>query len=208
MGLHSGIDVRIKILPSEPNTGIIFKRTDLQKNNIVIPDVFNVCSTFLCTTISNEYGVKVSTIEHLMGAFYGLGIDNVTDSKYYEHGIGLANIDPLVMAQGAQNLNMMIKAVSGTLGESDLFDVGKAMKQSSATDIMPNLKNAVAAKTANDQAVAGSGGGDISNVNAQDMSTNTTIMPGGGGGGGEPGTAHVPQNSGRASETDNPFVMF
>jgi UDP-3-O-[3-hydroxymyristoyl] N-acetylglucosamine deacetylase len=76
VGLHSGIDVRIKILPSEPNTGIIFKRTDLQKNNIVIPDVFNVCSTFLCTTISNEYGVKVSTIEHLMGAFYGLGIDN------------------------------------------------------------------------------------------------------------------------------------
>jgi hypothetical protein len=158
----------------------------------------------------------LDSLPDLEGALYGgahakklgLGIDNVTDSKYYEHGIGLANIDPLVMAQGAQNLNMMIKAVSGTLGESDLFDVGKAMKQSSATDIMPNLKNAVAAKTANDQAVAGSGGGDISNVNAQDMSTNTTIMPGGGGGGGEPGTAHVPQNSGRASETDNPFVMF
>ena len=76
VGLHTGIEVSINILPSEPNTGIIFKRTDLKDNNIVIPNVYNVSNATLCTTISNEYGVSVSTIEHLMGALFGLGIDN------------------------------------------------------------------------------------------------------------------------------------
>ena len=76
IGLHSGKEVSLKIKPGNPNTGIIFKRVDLYKNNEVLPKVFNVTSAFLCTTISNEYGVKVSTIEHLMGALFGLGIDN------------------------------------------------------------------------------------------------------------------------------------
>ena len=76
VGLHTGKEVSIDILPSEPNTGILFKRTDLKKNNLVVPNVYNVSNATLCTTISNEYGVSVSTIEHLMGAFYGLGIDN------------------------------------------------------------------------------------------------------------------------------------
>ena len=66
----------ITIKPAEPNTGIIFKRTDLEKNNIIIPNLFNVSSAVFCTTISNEHDVSVSTIEHLMGAFYGMGIDN------------------------------------------------------------------------------------------------------------------------------------
>ena len=76
VGLHTGKEVSVNILPSEPNTGILFKRTDLKKNNLVVPNVYNVSNATLCTTISNEYGVSVSTIEHLMGAFYGLGIDN------------------------------------------------------------------------------------------------------------------------------------
>ena len=76
VGVHTGVEVNLEIFPSEPNTGIIFKRTDLKKNNVVIPNFKNVTDTPLCTTISNEYGVKVSNIEHLMGAFYGLGIDN------------------------------------------------------------------------------------------------------------------------------------
>ena len=76
VGLHTGKEVSINILPSEPNTGILFKRTDLKENNIIVPNVYNVSNATLCTTISNEYGVSVSTIEHLMGAFYGLGIDN------------------------------------------------------------------------------------------------------------------------------------
>ena len=76
IGLHSGKEVTLKILPAEPNTGIQFKRTDLQSDNIVIPSVFNVSSTNLCTTISNDAGVKISTIEHLMSALFTLGVDN------------------------------------------------------------------------------------------------------------------------------------
>ena len=76
VGLHSGKKVKIKIIPAAPNSGIIFKRIDLKENNFVIPNVYNVSSASFCTTISNEHNVSVSTIEHLMGAFYGLGIDN------------------------------------------------------------------------------------------------------------------------------------
>ena len=76
IGIHTGKNVNLNILPASPNTGIIFKRVDLNKNNIVFPNYANVCDTTLCTTISNEYGIKVSTLEHLMGALYGVGIDN------------------------------------------------------------------------------------------------------------------------------------
>ena len=76
VGLHSGKNVQMRILPGLPNSGIQFKRIDISNNNIVIPSVFNVTNATLCTTISNEYGVKVSTIEHLMAALFGLGIDN------------------------------------------------------------------------------------------------------------------------------------
>ena len=64
------------IKPSNPNTGIIFKRIDLDINNIIYPNFSNVSNTSLNTTISNEFGIKVSTIEHLMGALFGLGVDN------------------------------------------------------------------------------------------------------------------------------------
>ena len=76
VGLHSGKTVQVCIKPSEPNTGIIFKRIDLEKDNLIIPNFSKVSNTSLNTTISNEMGVKVSTIEHLMGALFGLGIDN------------------------------------------------------------------------------------------------------------------------------------
>ncbi len=76
IGVHSGQKVKLDILPASPNTGIVFKRIDLKKNNIIYPNYSNVTDTTLCTTISNEFGVKVSTIEHLMGALYGIGVDN------------------------------------------------------------------------------------------------------------------------------------
>ncbi len=76
VGLHSGKKVKIDIHPSRPNSGIIFKRVDVQKDNIILPNVFNVSNASFCTTVSNESGLSVSTIEHLMGAFYGIGIDN------------------------------------------------------------------------------------------------------------------------------------
>ena len=77
VGLHSGLNVNLSLKPAEPNTGILFKRIDLKENNILIPSFLNVTNTSLNTTISNDCGVKVSTIEHLMGAFSGLGVDNV-----------------------------------------------------------------------------------------------------------------------------------
>ena len=76
VGLHTGKEVKMNIFPAEPNLGIVFKRIDLNNNNIVIPSVYNVSKASFCTTISNEFGVEVSTIEHLMGAMYILGVDN------------------------------------------------------------------------------------------------------------------------------------
>ena len=77
IGLHTGKSVHLNLIPSPPNTGIIFKRIDIKENNIVLPSFENVVDTTLCTTLSNEHGVKVSTVEHLMGALYGLGVDNL-----------------------------------------------------------------------------------------------------------------------------------
>ena len=76
VGLHTGANVTMTVKPAKPNSGILFKRIDLRENNIIIPNIFNVSSAVFCTTISNENRASVSTIEHLMGALYGLGIDN------------------------------------------------------------------------------------------------------------------------------------
>ena len=76
IALHSGLNVNVSIKPAKPNFGIVFKRVDLSENNIVYPNFMNVSNTSLNTTIQNEFGAKISTIEHLMGALFGLGIDN------------------------------------------------------------------------------------------------------------------------------------
>ena len=76
VALHSGLNVNVCIKPAEPNFGIVFKRVDLKNNNFVYPNFMNVTNTSLNTTVENQFGVKVSTIEHLMGALFGLGIDN------------------------------------------------------------------------------------------------------------------------------------
>ena len=77
IGLHSGKEVVMTLFPAPPNTGIIFKRSDLKNNNLIYPSVFNVSSASYCTKLSNENGVSVSTVEHLMAALCGLGIDNL-----------------------------------------------------------------------------------------------------------------------------------
>ena len=76
IGLHSGKPAKICVKPSSPDSGIVFKRIDLKDNNLIYPNFMNVSNTALNTTISNSNGVKVSTIEHLMGALFGIGIDN------------------------------------------------------------------------------------------------------------------------------------
>ena len=65
----------MRILPSPPNSGVVFKRVDLKNNNFISANFQNVSNANLCTTITNEFGVSVSTIEHLMAAMYGKGVD-------------------------------------------------------------------------------------------------------------------------------------
>ena len=76
VGLHNGLEVNLTIKPLESNTGIIFKRVDINNNNIIHANFKNVVEPILCTKLKNEKGVTVSTVEHLMAAFYGEGIDN------------------------------------------------------------------------------------------------------------------------------------
>ncbi len=76
VALHSGLNVNLKVKPANPDFGIVFKRIDLENNNLVYPNFANVSNTSLNTTIENEFGASVSTIEHLMGALFGLGVDN------------------------------------------------------------------------------------------------------------------------------------
>jgi len=78
VGLHNGIRANLCLKPAEVNSGIKFKRTDLDDGkNIILANYKNVHSAVLCTKIANSYGASVSTIEHLMAAFYLEGIDNV-----------------------------------------------------------------------------------------------------------------------------------
>jgi UDP-3-O-[3-hydroxymyristoyl] N-acetylglucosamine deacetylase len=77
IGLHSGRSVNVTLLPADADTGIQFVRLDVAENHSVIPAYYlNVSDTMLGTTIKNAYGVTVSTIEHLMAALWGAGIDN------------------------------------------------------------------------------------------------------------------------------------
>ena len=76
IGLHTGKKSKIRVRSGEANTGIIFKRVDLNKNNLVKAIYRNVSSAKLCTTLENEHGVKVSTVEHLLAAIYFANIDN------------------------------------------------------------------------------------------------------------------------------------
>ena len=78
VGLHNGIKVNLCLKPAEINSGIKFKRTDVDNTKSIIEASYkNVSSPVLCTKIKNSHGVSVSTIEHLMAAFYLEAIDNV-----------------------------------------------------------------------------------------------------------------------------------
>ena len=76
VGLHSGLKSVIKIIPADENYGIVFKRTELEQNKIINANFENVSSAKLCTTIQNSFNVSISTVEHLLAAFYITGIDN------------------------------------------------------------------------------------------------------------------------------------
>lgn len=77
IGLHTGRRVSMAIQPAGPGTGIQFHRIDAEPGRRVIQAHWsNVTDTRLCTVIGNPWGVTVSTVEHLMAAFTGCGIDN------------------------------------------------------------------------------------------------------------------------------------
>ncbi len=76
IGLHNGEEVNLTIKPAKSNTGITFKRIDISGNNLINANFKNVVEPVLCTKLINENGVSISTVEHLMAAFYGEGIDN------------------------------------------------------------------------------------------------------------------------------------
>ena len=78
VGLHNGVNANLSLKPAEANFGIKFKRVDVDEDKSIIDANYeNVNSPILCTKIKNKYGISVSTIEHLMAAFYIEGIDNV-----------------------------------------------------------------------------------------------------------------------------------
>ena len=77
IGLHSGKKATLTIYPGAEDQGIVFKRIDLQKDNVIFADYKSVSSARLCTTLENEVGAKVSTVEHLLAALYISEIDNV-----------------------------------------------------------------------------------------------------------------------------------
>lgn len=75
IGLHSGAKTSLTLRPAPENSGIVFHRTDL--SGALIPaQVGNVVDTRLCTTLTNQDDARVSTVEHLLAAFSGLGVDN------------------------------------------------------------------------------------------------------------------------------------
>ena len=76
VGLHNGLNADLVINPAKENFGIKFCRVDLSENNLINANFKNVVEPILCTKISNKDGVTVSTVEHLMAALYGEGIDN------------------------------------------------------------------------------------------------------------------------------------
>jgi UDP-3-O-[3-hydroxymyristoyl] N-acetylglucosamine deacetylase len=76
VGLHTGVRVELMLRPAPPNTGIVFHRTDLPQAVTIVADARNVGDTRLSSTLEKD-GARISTVEHLMSALAGLGIDNL-----------------------------------------------------------------------------------------------------------------------------------
>lgn len=76
IGLHSGKTVNMNLRPAEPDTGIVFKRSDLPGATLIPGDIHHVVDTTMCTTVGNGQAT-ISTVEHLLSALAGMGVDNV-----------------------------------------------------------------------------------------------------------------------------------
>ena len=124
IALHSGLNVNICIKPADANFGIVFKRVDLKTNNLVYPNFMNVTNTSLNTTIENEFGVRVSTIEHLMGALFGLGIDNAL--------IEIDNEEVPILDGSAKNFieKIILAGIESTNSPIKIIKINKEVKYS------------------------------------------------------------------------------
>ena len=109
-GLHSGLPVQMRILPSEPNTGITFVRTDLPGTPSVKADIRNVTNTMRATTLENGEA-KVFTVEHILAAFYGMAIDNCV--------IELNSPEPPIADGGSATFVQLIKEAGIVEQEAD-----------------------------------------------------------------------------------------
>ena len=151
IALHSGLNVNVRIRPADANFGIVFKRIDLKSNNLVYPNFMNVTNTSLNTTIENEFGAKVSTIEHLMGALFGLGIDNALieiDNEEVPILDGSAKeFIKKIIEVGIQNTNSPIKIIKINkeikYSEGERFILAKPSTLSLDIDFELKYKNAV-----------------------------------------------------------------
>ena len=151
VALHSGLNVNVRIRPAEANFGIVFKRIDLKSKNLVYPNFMNVTNTSLNTTIENEFGAKVSTIEHLMGALFGLGIDNALieiDNEEVPILDGSAKeFIKKIIEVGIQNTNSPIKIIKINkeikYSEGERFILAKPSTLSLDIDFELKYKNAV-----------------------------------------------------------------
>jgi len=110
IGLHTGAMVTLTISPAEPNTGIVFLRTDLSGPAAVIPGRWDsVVDTRLCTVVGNGHGTTVGTVEHLLAALAGCGVDNAI--------VALDNIEIPIMDGSAEPFVAAIERV-GTVTQN------------------------------------------------------------------------------------------
>jgi UDP-3-O-[3-hydroxymyristoyl] N-acetylglucosamine deacetylase len=128
IGLHSAVKSNITLLPADANHGIVFKRVDLNKNNIIEADYKNVSSAKLCTTLKNKFGCSVSTVEHLLAAIYITGIDNLL--------IEINNQEVPIMDGSSKDFVNSIKAA----GSKDLYTKRNYLKINKKIEFIQNEK--------------------------------------------------------------------
>ena len=128
IGLHSGLSTVVKVLPAEGNHGIVFKRIDLAKNNIIKANFENVSSAKLCTTLQNESKITVSTVEHLLAALYITGVDNAL--------IEISNSEVPIMDGSSKEFVESIRKV----GVKNLNEKRKYLKITKKFEIKENEK--------------------------------------------------------------------
>ena len=158
IGLHSGEKSRITILPAEDNQGVVFKRIDIKRNNIIEANYQNVVSAKLCTTLQNKYGVKVSTVEHLMAALYMADIDNVTieidneevpimdgSAKVFFNQLKKIKLRKLNSKRKYLKISDKVELIDGkrkiSIGPKDSFEVNFQLKYEN--EIIGNQKNCI-----------------------------------------------------------------